>query len=205
MKQYHRLGQWNEVRAVAEPLRMRILEAFSRQPRTTKQVAIILGEKPTRLYHHVQILERAGLIKQVETRRNRGMTEKYYSAVAKEFIVDRKLLEIRKGAGKAARGYESLLLSALEATLEEARKSVAAGLISSVEKGRNALICRHQVRGPKADIDQLMARIGRWIKECRATAGEHRELSYTLTLAFYPVKRSPRRSTGKRRKNKTRV
>lgn len=177
---------------------MRILEAFSQQPRTTKQVAVFLGEKPTRLYHHVDILERAGLIKQVETRRNRGMTEKYYSAVAKEFVVDRRLLEVRRGARKGARGYGSLLLSALEATLEEARKSVAAGLISPVEERRNALVYRQQIRGAKTDIERLMAKVRRWIKESQATGSEQGELSYTLIMAFYPAKRPVRRSTGKR-------
>src|SRR5215475_958756 len=120
MKDIHKLGDLDQVRALADPLRLRIVEAFSEKPMTTKQVAALLGEKPTRLYHHVETLERAGLIRLVETRRNRGTVEKYYRAVAEGFMVDRKLLETGKGARKATRGYESLMLSALEATLMEA-------------------------------------------------------------------------------------
>ena len=37
------------------------MELFAEAPRTTKQVAELLGEPPTRLYHHVAALERAGL------------------------------------------------------------------------------------------------------------------------------------------------
>src|SRR5437868_10166113 len=72
-----------EMRALAHPLRLRILEAFAEAPRTTKQVAELLGQPPTRLYHHVAALERAGLLRLVETRQNRGTTEKWYEAAAR--------------------------------------------------------------------------------------------------------------------------
>ena len=54
-------------------------------PMTTKQVAELLGEKPTRLYHHVDLLHQAGLIRLTHTRKNRGTTEKYYEAIARQF------------------------------------------------------------------------------------------------------------------------
>src|SRR6478736_3180843 len=72
-----------EMRALAHPLRLRILEVFIERPRTTKQVADLLGEPPTRLYHHVAALERAGLLRLTETRKNRGTTEKWYEAAAR--------------------------------------------------------------------------------------------------------------------------
>ena len=70
----------DQVRALAHPLRLRLLELFARGARTAKQAAQVLGEPPTRLYHHVAALERAGLIRLKETRQNRGTTEKYYEA-----------------------------------------------------------------------------------------------------------------------------
>src|SRR5438874_10330090 len=72
-----------EMRALAHPLRLRLLELFAEQPRTTKQVAELLDQPPTRLYHHVAALERAGLLRLTETRKNRGTTEKWYEAVAR--------------------------------------------------------------------------------------------------------------------------
>src|SRR3954465_12508415 len=73
-----------EMRALAHPLRLRILELFADAPRTTKQVADLLGQPPTRLYHHVAALERAGLLQLRETRKNRGTTEKWYGTPAKQ-------------------------------------------------------------------------------------------------------------------------
>jgi len=192
MKDIHKLGDLDQVRALADPLRLRIVEAFSEKPMTTKQVAALLGEKPTRLYHHVQTLERAGLIRLVETRKKRGTVEKYYRAVAGGFMVDRKLLELTKGARKATRGYESLVLSALEAALMEAHKSVAARLIHPVEAGRNALVYRRQFSCAEAEIKRLMDKIQGWIEECQAAHHEPGDMQYSLTIAFYPIKRKVR-------------
>src|SRR3954469_553299 len=78
-----------EMRALAHPLRLRILELFAEAPRTTKQVADMLGQPPTRLYHHVAALERAGLLVLKETRPNRGVVEKWYEAVARQMEAPR--------------------------------------------------------------------------------------------------------------------
>ena len=45
-----------QVKVLADPLRVRILETMALEERTTKQVAEELGEKPTRLYPHVEAL-----------------------------------------------------------------------------------------------------------------------------------------------------
>jgi DNA-binding transcriptional ArsR family regulator len=72
-----------QLRAISHPLRLRLFELFSEHPRTTMQAAERLGLPPTRLYHHVTALERAGLVRLRETRRHRGATEKYFEAVAR--------------------------------------------------------------------------------------------------------------------------
>src|SRR5690349_7721533 len=72
-----------QMRALAHPLRLRIMELLVEQPRTTKQVAELLGQPPTRLYHHVAALERAGLLRLTETRKKRGTVERWYESVAR--------------------------------------------------------------------------------------------------------------------------
>ena len=67
-----------QMKLLADPRRIRILELLGEE-RTTKQVAEILGEPPTRLYHHVAALARVGLIRLARTRQSRGAIEKYKS------------------------------------------------------------------------------------------------------------------------------
>src|SRR5216110_4084316 len=73
-----------DLRALAHPLRLRMMELFAEAPKTTKQVADILGQPPTRLYHHVAALERSGLLVLKEKRKNRGTVEKWYAGVAQQ-------------------------------------------------------------------------------------------------------------------------
>lgn len=188
MKDIHTLVNWKQVKAMGDPLRIRILDAFKSDPRTTKQVAGLLGEPPTKLYHHVDLLERAGLIRLESTRQNRGTIEKYYRAVAQDFIVDRRLLELR-GRRRALAGYESLLLSALEATLLEARKAIAAHLIRPVKKGRNALVYRFHFRGSTAVLQKRLKIVRNWIEECRTFDHGIEGPEYGIAIALYPVKK----------------
>ncbi len=78
-----------QLKALAHPLRMKLLDKFASKPMTTMQISTELGMQPNRLYHHVAKLEDAGLITLVKTRRVRGTTEKYYSSVANSLRIDR--------------------------------------------------------------------------------------------------------------------
>src|SRR5215213_9234403 len=89
----------SDLRALAHPLRLRMMELFAESPRTTKQVAGILGQPPTRLYHHVAALERAGLLVLKETRQNRGAVEKWYAGVAQEYQASGQSPGKRKSSG----------------------------------------------------------------------------------------------------------
>jgi len=71
-----------QVRALAHPLRQRILGLLTDQALTNKQLAEALGEAPGKLHFHVRQLAEAGLIDLVDQRPVRGVLEKYYRAVA---------------------------------------------------------------------------------------------------------------------------
>src|SRR5437764_1411867 len=90
-----------QMRALAHPLRLRMMEVFADAPRTTQEVAAILGQPPTRLYHHVAALRRARLLKVTETVRKRGTVETRYEAVARS-IGSKSLPTESRGAGKTA-------------------------------------------------------------------------------------------------------
>ena len=56
------------------------------EPMTVKQLSVAMKKKPGTVLHHVQKLNNAGIINLVETRETpRGIVERYYRAVAREF------------------------------------------------------------------------------------------------------------------------
>src|SRR5262245_1943518 len=182
-----------QVRALSDPLRVRMLGAFAAQERTARQVAEILHEKPTRLYHHLKSLARAGLIRRTRTRRNRGTLETYYRAVACTVRADPSLFspptrsEATDSIGKAVEGMLDQTASELRALLASA--SGARGL---EEKG---LVGFLEVRAPERDIKKLRAAIERLVKGLQddpartARGGEPAapDRRYRLTITLFPL------------------
>ncbi len=190
MEEVYMLKDLEQLKVLADPLRLRILEAFCQQPMTTKQAAQLLGEKqPTKLYHHVNALERVGLIKLVKTKKNRGTVEKYYRAVAGDFTVDRKLFAVRPQTEEAIEALQAMFASPLEATLSEIRQSIAAKLIEPEDERRAAFLTRLHIRTTPAQIEKLQKKLQAWLKECKVADRKRGEVEYGLTVAFYPIKK----------------
>jgi DNA-binding transcriptional ArsR family regulator len=186
MKLRHTLTDPQQVKALAAPLRRRILEAFAAQPRTTKQVAELLGEPTTRLYHHVAALEKAGLIEPSEERRKRGTIERYYRPIAREFVVDRRLFAAASGEETTSE-LQALFADALEETLEEIRRSLALRLPGACEPDSAAMLGRMRVRGTPEQIQKVLERLRELMEELRSAESGEGEVEYGLTVAFYPV------------------
>ena len=106
------------VRIVSDRLRLRVLEAFgrSRGPRTVKQVAAELGESPTKLYYHVNLLEGAGLLVVAESSLVSGILEKRYTPAAKSFRIERRLLDSAGGHAAETDAVGTMVQSIMEST-----------------------------------------------------------------------------------------
>ncbi len=72
--------------------RIKIIGALADVAKTSKQVAVELGESPGSTHYHIQKLYEGGLIDLVETRTVGGIVEKYYKAKAKWFDTHGKQL-----------------------------------------------------------------------------------------------------------------
>src|SRR6476469_1883077 len=71
------------IKALADPLRLRMLTVVMGdhdRTWTVKEIASELGQPVTKLYHHVNTLEQAGLIRDVETRLVSGIVEHRYAS-----------------------------------------------------------------------------------------------------------------------------
>ena len=173
MKPTYEIRDVEQLRAVADPLRQRILGAFLHEPRTTKQVAGLLGQPPTRLYHHVDILERAGLIELVETRQKRGTTEKYYRAIANRFSLS--------GLEGAAEVDDTIATAFRTAEQAIRRESAAAD-----GQGR-AFMALGTLRLTKSQLIGLQERLGSIAEELRGEKSDEPRESYGFLAAVYPT------------------
>jgi DNA-binding transcriptional ArsR family regulator len=173
-----------ELRALAHPLRLRMMELFAEAPRTTLQVAELLGQPPTRLYHHVKALERAGLVRVRETRRVRGTVERWYEAPAR--LVSASL---EPGSGAPPAGLAA-------AMVDQARREAVSAL--AVPGGEPPLVARMMTVGSPRFIAAVRRRIAALLEELRTAGDEGSDdadeatsdpAHWALTIAFAPAAR----------------
>jgi predicted transcriptional regulator len=178
-----------QVRALAHPLRLRLLELFARGPLTAKQAAEKLGQPPTRLYHHVATLERAGLLKLARTRAVRGATEKYFE-VSRE-----SLQSMTEGAPDALRKATPQDRAAVSfALFDRARGELLRALeAGAIEKKREIMAVRAisrltpaEARRVHRELAAVIERLKRRKKDGTAPA-RRKLLRYSLTMALIPT------------------
>ena len=182
------LANLQQMKVLADSRRLRILELLD-QERTTKQVAEILGEPPTRLYHHVAALARVGLIRLARTRQSRGALEKYYVAVAKAFSADPRLFTSRR-APQAAAAAQGIATQVLDLTAADLRALLAQGQDPATLK-EQGLLTYLELRCTPGELKRIRTKLQKLIESATTGGKETREKGppYRLTIAFFPLAR----------------
>jgi DNA-binding transcriptional ArsR family regulator len=174
-----------QVKVLAHPLRMRIIEALRTREGSPKQVADVLGTKPTRLYHHFAALEQAKLIKLAGTRQRRGVVERLYRPVAQMFVVDRALFEGSQGRQRGA-GVVSAASAMFAVTLDELRAGIEAGTVPLEDRQRAELGSMRLTVAP-GSLPRLMRRLRALLTEARAAEVSEGGEPVRLTVALFPT------------------
>lgn len=111
-----------EAKALAHPLRMRILRLCLDKALTNKQLAEWLGKDPGTVLHHVRTLVSTGFLVPGEVRQgDKGALEKPYRATGKSWTLSLEESPIPAGFDAQA------MLEAFQAELAEAGPDAAAG------------------------------------------------------------------------------
>jgi DNA-binding transcriptional ArsR family regulator len=158
-----------QLKALGDELRGRIVVMLRERAQSVSELAAKLGMPKGTVAHHVKVLESAGLLKVVRTRRVRALTESYYGRTARLFL------------------YES----ADTAGYEDVRNIVAASLRVAAEEilpvdEEDAAACSGvlRVRLSQADakrFDRRLTKLMDDFRDCEDPNGT----PYGLALALY--------------------
>jgi DNA-binding transcriptional ArsR family regulator len=174
------LTSFRQMTALAHPLRFRAFECLADVPRTGKQLAELLHKQPTRLYHHLGVLERAGLVRRVGTRKNRGTTEQYFQAVSDRIVVDRGLFREKLSAGRALFGQ------VLAVTFDELIE--AEGVSGRASSRPPIMLKRLRIRCAPKRMDELNRRLQAWLADFEQASDAAADNEYADTVALYPTR-----------------
>lgn len=188
-KRFH-VSDLETLRAIADPLRVQILELMEGQSLTVKQVAEKLGLAPSKLYYHFGALEKLGLIEVAETRMVANMLEKKFRSNADLLDVDPTLFNFSKEGDNEP--INILLASTIDATRDDLLRSLQARQFQleqgADEQPRRLIINRVVSRVPEQRIDEFQERLMKLLQEFEAEdqTSKSSDQPYALTLAFYP-------------------
>ncbi len=76
-----------QVKAISHPLRTAILGLLHERAATVSELAAALARPKSTAAHHVKVLNEAGLVRVVRTRRVRAIEERFYGRTARMFYV----------------------------------------------------------------------------------------------------------------------
>ena len=119
------------LRVLADPARFRLVETISSRPHdpwTVKEMARALGEPPTKLYYHVNLLEPKGLLV-VSSRPRVGHPREALPTAAERFEVDSDLLAT--GGDDANETLHTIVATVLDSTGDDIRTPSGAGIAAS--------------------------------------------------------------------------
>ena len=76
----------SQLRAMADPFRTQLIQLLRDRARSTQEISEELGVPKGTVGHHLKVLQSAGLIRVVRTRKVRAVTEKFYGRTARLFL-----------------------------------------------------------------------------------------------------------------------
>jgi putative molybdopterin biosynthesis protein len=92
MNNIEKIKSFEQIKLLADPRRMQILQLLMDTPATLSQIATQMAKSPAWVRHHMLALEAAELIELSETRRTGKVTEKFYRVRAGAFLLQELIL-----------------------------------------------------------------------------------------------------------------
>src|SRR5688500_16607857 len=173
------------LKAISDPMRLRLLELLTGEPRTVKYLAKVVGVRPNRLYYHVRMLEEHGLVQVTGTRLVSGIVERHYQATARSFVVGPSLAA---GVGVAS----GMVHQVLDMTRRELDAYMAARP-EPIDDDERVMLGRHPLRLAPERRRQLVARIESLFAEfgsndaASGESGADGAVTVAALIALYPV------------------
>lgn len=177
----HVIQSTDELRAIAHPLRVRILDCLIAQPLIVRDIGKLLHTSSTKLYYHVGELERAGLVRLVHTEVQSGIQLKYYRATARYYHLSSAFLHGNRSEVDASAAFMAALV---ERSSSQLRQAFDDGMIERHEEA--FVVRRRQVRMSPDAAARLRRRIEQLDEDIRNLDEPEGSLSIEFSVTLFP-------------------
>ncbi|NUM43519.1 MAG: helix-turn-helix transcriptional regulator [Anaerolineales bacterium] len=186
------------LKVVSDPLRMQIIDRIGLanqlgELRTVKQLAEEVDTPASKLYYHINMLEKHGLITIADTQIVSGIIEKHYQVTAHSITIDRELFSAGTSTDERAEAIISLLDSTLDSTRADMVRLVK-NIMTDDEtarkfKGVQGQITRENARISLLQAEEFNRRLLALMDEFHNMSAPEGEESFIFgfTVVFHPV------------------
>jgi DNA-binding transcriptional ArsR family regulator len=179
------------LKVVSDPLRIQILEVLITEPQSVNQIAEKLGLSSSKLYYHVNILEKHGLIQVVDTTLHGNIIEKHYWVSAYDIRLDESLCCL--GTPEGPEHATAVMIPPIDATRQDIVRSLEARMFAldhgADEHPRKAMVYRELSNLSDEQANDFIQRLKALTDDFEAASdqvsGEDVQ-THALTIAFYP-------------------
>lgn len=179
------------LKILADPMRNQILEILAPGKLTINQMAKKLGLSPSKLYYHINLLEKYGLIKEVDSIVKANIIEKVYWVSAYECKMDHNLCNFSTPEGQES--VMTVMVTPIDSTREDMMRSLEARATAlnqgAKEHPRDVVIYRELRKMSDQAADAFTKRIKEVLDDFDdyEEHGESEDIHVrALTIAFYP-------------------
>lgn len=184
------------LKVVADARRMKIVESIVHEACSVKEIAERLDQPASQLYYHINMLEKHGLIRVVDTRIVSGIIEKWYGAAAKQFHIAQELLTTSQQTDE---GREQLFGPLFDSAKQELKASVEQGLVNLVHEGDAAaspqvIFLRGYTRMSQARFQEFKSSLDEVLKEFSEDAPPEdapEQALYSGLVTIFPTPNHP--------------
>jgi DNA-binding transcriptional ArsR family regulator len=176
------------LKVIAHGTRLDILQRL-KLPKTVKVIARQLNLPATKLYYHVNLMEKHGLIQVVETNLVSGIVEKKYQVVARNYRIDNQLLADQATASEELDRMLSAIFDVTRSEIQRTVRQTKQNPFRDDESG--GILWRSTLRLTAEQYKEFYNRLQTLLDEIEALPKETKDdLAkdiYGLTVAYYPV------------------
>lgn len=181
------LTSLDQLRAFADPLRIRLIEELAANELPVAGLARALGVPVTRLYHHVDLLLQAGLIEVAGQIRRRGVEERIFRAAARRYQLDGDLLAIGPGRAHSGESMLSLARSVLGGALDELIEGINTGKVRASKRGQGLVLEGRRISLSAEGFEALAEELPKWLESYLARHRTTGARLYRIVFAAFPA------------------
>lgn len=182
------------LKALSDPVRLRILETMIQAPDdawTVKRIAAALGVGPTKLYHHIGILEEHAFIHPAGTRVVSGIIETRYRIAQLSVRLDRSLLA-GGTTDESAAAVNDVIRSIFDTVSEDVSRAMRSGemRLDAAGEPSRGILRQDLTRLSPARAEELRTRLTDLLNEFEGDADGEDDATavpFGLLVALYPV------------------